>query len=152
MAPPCLAPELRAPGSNPGGASRRSRTAPHLPSRCCQSRSSQPSTPLLEAGDPARARWEPRRTAGSPSSTQGAQPTIHHHIKFIISSGTNTLVDAHDDNHTAQDLPAFEFLPNHNTPHSPPRKGERPLQPSASPLPPISTAEQSRAAPQLQVE
>lgn len=54
--------------------------------------------------------------------------------------------------HTAQDLPAFEFLPNHNTPHSPPRKGERPLQPSASPLPPISTAEQSRAAPQLQVE
>lgn len=29
MAPPCLAPELRAPGSNPGGASRRSRTAPH---------------------------------------------------------------------------------------------------------------------------
>lgn len=89
----------------------------------------------------------PRHHAGTtrdPAKRGGARPTLHHHIKFIISSGTNTLVDAHDDNHTAQDLPAFELLPNHNTssppphhraPSPPPAKGEQPLHPSAS-LPP----------------
>lgn len=149
MAPPCLAPELRAPGSNPGGASRRSRTAPH--------RGSPPAAVSPAALSPPPHCWRPGIPQG-PGGSRDVQPaapaarrersqpfiTISNLlfpvalIHWLMLMMTITL-------HKIS-LPS-SFCPTTTPPTAPHERGSGPCSPRPLLSPP--SAQQSRAEPLL---